>query len=314
MIYHPRDRFRCKNSGIIQGKLLFFLLAIGILSLLFYFLYKPSTSVVSPIPQKDMFSFLLPIFSRKKNPDELKKKIIEAIGTTIPEYSVMVKDLKNDFSIDMNANTIFTGASVNKLPILGTLYYLAQKGDIDLDRQITIQPEDIQDYGTGQIRYDQPGTMYSVKTLSRLMMQKSDNTAAYILGRQVIGIPKIQQLITSWGMTQTDMENNKTSNTDIALLMEKIYREKVANKALTLEMLSFLKDGTIEDRIPALLPKETVVYHKTGNGVGFLHDVGIVVGPKTTYYIGMFTSGVPDEAEAVRILATISRIVYDFMK
>jgi len=279
-----------------------------------YFFYKSPMTIVSPIPQKSMFFFTLPIFSRKKNPDELKKKIIEAIGTTIPEYSVIVKDLHNDFSIDMNANTIFTGASVNKLPILGTLYYLAQKGDIDLDRQITIQPEDIQDYGTGQIRYDQPGTMYSVKTLSRLMMQKSDNTAAYILGRQVIGIPKIQQLITSWGMTQTDMENNKTSNTDIALLMEKIYREKVANKALTLEMLSFLKDGTIEDRIPALLPKETVVYHKTGNGVGFLHDVGIVVGPKTTYYIGMFTSGVPDEAEAVRILATISRIVYDFMK
>jgi len=236
------------------------------------------------------------------------------MSNTFPQYSVVVKDFQSDFSLSINENMIFTGASINKLPILGALYYLTQKGELNLDRQITIQAEDIQNYGTGSIQYDQPGAVYSLKTLARLMIQESDNTAAYILGRNIIGINKIQDLIDNWGMVQTDMENNKTSNADIVRLMEKMYREKIANKALTLEMLSFLKDGVIEDRIPALLPKGTIVYHKTGNGVGFIHDVGIIVGPKTTYYIGMFTGDVSNEEETIQKLADLSKKVYDFMK
>jgi len=239
---------------------------------------------------------------------------MDNVGNSFPQYSVVVKDLQSDFSVQINENNIFTGASVHKLFIFGALYYLVQKGEIDMDKKIVLQQDDIQNYGTGSMRYDTPGTTYSVKTLAHLMMQKSDNTAAYLLGRQMIGMDKIQQLTDNWGMTQTDMENNKTSNADVARLMDKIYREKIANKALTLEMLSFLKDGTIEDRIPALLPKGTTVYHKTGNGVGFLHDAGIVVGPKTTYYIGLFTGDVANEEETIQKLAELSKTVYDFMK
>lgn len=290
------------------------LLLLSIPSILLSIFWRPTTPIVSPIPQKDLFSFSFPIFSREKNPDDLKIIILETMSNTFPQYSVVVKDFQSDFSLSINENMIFTGASINKLPILGALYYLTQKGELNLDRQITIQAEDIQNYGTGSIQYDQPGAVYSLKTLARLMIQESDNTAAYILGRNIIGINKIQDLIDNWGMVQTDMENNKTSNADIVRLMEKMYREKIANKALTLEMLSFLKDGVIEDRIPALLPKGTIVYHKTGNGVGFIHDVGIIVGPKTTYYIGMFTGDVSNEEETIQKLADLSKKVYDFMK
>jgi beta-lactamase class A len=295
-------------------KIFVLIVFIGIPVYMLYFFLRPSATLLSPIPQKDIFTFTFPNFSKKKNPDDLKKIILDTIGNTIPQYSVVVKDLQSNFSVNINENIIFTGASVNKLPILGALYFLAQKGDIDMDKQITIQPDDIQDYGTGSIRYDPPGTLYSIKTLARLMIQVSDNTAAHILGRYVVGMDNIQLFMDSWGMVQTDMENNKTSNSDISRLMEKMYQEKIANKALTLEMVSFLKDGTIEDRIPALLPKGTTVYHKTGNGVGFIHDVGIVVGPKTTYYIGIFTGDVAREEEVTQKIAELSKKVYDFMR
>ena len=47
---------------------------------------------------------------------------------------------------------------------------------------------------------------------------------------------------------------------------------------------------------------------------GFLHDAGIVVGPKTTYYIGLFTGDIASEEEAIQKLAALSKAVYDFMK
>jgi beta-lactamase class A len=216
--------------------------------------------------------------------------------------------------MDINSSVIYTAASVNKVPILAALYYYVQKGDIDLDKDITVQKEDIQDFGTGSMRYDPEGSVYSIKTLASLMIQKSDNTAAYLLANQVLTVNKIQPLINSWGLTQTDIVNNKTSNKDMDLIFEKIYSGGVANQAYTQEMLSLLSDSDFEDRIPARLPKDVKVYHKIGTEVNTIHDVGIVEHGKTKYYIGIMTTDVASEDQAAKTLADISKKVYDYMK
>lgn len=257
---------------------------------------------------------VLSVFSKKKNPDELQEKIKEAIGLTWKNYSILVIDTTSDFKVGINEDEIFTAASVNKIPILAALYTKAQSGEVDLDEVITLQAEDIQDYGTGSIRYEKPGTTYTIKTLAKLMMQQSDNTAAYILANHIIGIDTIQELLSSWNMTQTDMAGNKTSNADIALLMKKIYQGGIANVASTKEMLAFFKDGEFEDRIPGALPKDVEVYHKIGTEIGIMHDVGIVALPTTKYYIGMMVSDVTNEDETTKLMATVSKLVYDYMK
>lgn len=271
------------------------------------------THIISPLPDSKSPNVISYVFGGKKNPDDLKLQLLNLIDAKWNNYSIYVKNLNDDFQLDINKSIIYTAASVNKIPILASLYYSAQKGDVDLDKTITLQKDDIQDYGTGSMRYDDPGTVYSVKTLARLMMQKSDNTAAYIIANHILSINTIQSLINTWGLTQTDIINNKTSNNDMAILLEKIVREKIANKAFTQEMLSLLKDSDFEDRLPKLLPKGTTVYHKIGTDVGALHDVGIIVTPKKTYYLGIFTSDITDEAETTDLEAKVSKAVYDFL-
>ncbi len=117
-----------------------------------------------------------------------------------------------------------------------------------------------------------------------------------------------------WGLTQTDIVNNKTSNKDMELLLSKIYRGKVANVAFTQEMLAFLQDSDFEDRLPALLPKDANVYHKIGTEVGVIHDVGIIKHDGLTYYIGIFTSDVNDEPQTTKLMAEISKAVYDYLR
>ncbi len=271
--------------------------------------------IVSPVPEK-MEKASKPftnLFKPKKDPAELKKIIQSTIGNTWPNYSVAVVDLKGDFVMNINDAQIFTAASVNKIPILAGIYYYVQQGSIKLEDTVSLQEQDIQDYGTGSIRYDPPGTSYSIKTLARLMMQKSDNTAAYILANYTIGLPKLKSLLTSWGMDQTDMDNNKTSNKDMAALMKKMVNGNIANVAWTQEMLSFMKDSDFEDRLPKNLPPDTPVYHKIGTQVAAVHDVGVVVGPTSTYYIGIFTENVPDEEQAAELVSNLSKKVYDFM-
>lgn len=281
----------------------------------------PATPVLSPLAEdaketktSSSNTSLRTIFSKKKNADELTQRIKNTIAATWKNYSVLVVDTASDFTVGINEEEIFTAASVNKIPILAALYTEVQSGNVDLDTVITLQEADIQDYGTGSMRYDGAGSTYTIKTLAKLMMQQSDNTAAYILANHIIGIDTIQQLLNAWDMVQTDMTNNKTSNADIALLMKKIYQGNIANVANTKEMLAFFKDGEFEDRIPAQLPTEVEVYHKIGTEIGIMHDVGIVVGPTTKYYIGIMVSDVTNEKETTELMAAVSKLIYDYMK
>lgn len=274
-----------------------------------------ASSIISPLVDNQPASnsvFLF--FDKKKDPKILNNKLAEIIGDKWTGYSIYVKSLNTDFIMGINENNVFEAASINKLPILAAVYYLAQKGSVDLDKIITLQASDIQDYGTGSIRYDPPGSTYTIRELAKLMMKKSDNTAAYILSRYVIGNKQMQEFVDSWKLLQTDMNKNTTSNTDVALLMEKMFRGKMVNQDLTNEMLSFLTNSDFEDRIPALLPKTATVYHKIGNTIGGIHDVGIVVDGKKQYYLGIFTTGISNEVEATQTAGLISKAVYDFLR
>lgn len=269
--------------------------------------------VISPL-QEGAYKKFLGVFTVRKDPLVLKQKIKDAIGNTWKNYSVYVVDLHSNFSMGINEREMFAAASVNKLPIMAVIYDKAQKGEVNFDQIVTLQAEDIQDYGTGSIRYDPPGTTYSVKTLVRLMMQKSDNTAAFVLANYIADLATIQSVISAWGLTQTDMVNNKTSNHDMYLLLNKMYGNNIANPAQTAEMLGFMRDSDFEDRLPKELPNDAIVYHKIGTGDGgIIHDVGIVVSGSTAYYVGIMTADVPDAEKAAKLEAKISKIIYDFM-
>jgi beta-lactamase class A len=308
-----------RRSHSILSRLARLLTLITILWVCAFFMVRHtqnSNKIISPLAddfvpesQPNIFS----IFRREKDPDKLKLLVKTMIGNNWNNYSVYVLDLNSKFTMGINESTIYSAASVNKIPILATLYAQTAQGKVDFDRIITVQEKDIQDYGTGSIRYDGAGSTYSIKTLARLMMQKSDNTAAYLLGTEILGLPAIQTYINGLGLTQTNMNQNKTSNKDMALLMEKIYARKLTSAGESAEMLDFMKDSDFEDRIPGLLPKDVTVYHKIGTGVGAVHDVGIVEHGKTKYYVGFFTSDITDEEQAAKLLSEVSKTIFDFM-
>lgn len=308
MISHSTQKVNLKT-------LLFFLSLIGggIIGLR-AFIFRPAPHIISPLAEEVVATNSLRVLFTQKPKDttELIQKIKEVIEKQQGIYSVYIFDINDNKGYGINETTIYTAASVNKLPILAALYYEAQRERIDLDKRITIQEKDIQDYGTGSLRYEGPGGVYSIKSLAQIMIEKSDNTAAYVL-TNYIGESRIQELVSTWNLTQTDIKNNKSSNKDLAILMIKMYKGGIANEALTTEMIGFLDDSDFENRIPRLLPKEVKVYHKIGNEIGNTHDVGIVAHPKYPYYIGVLTNDVLNEVETEEVIAQISKLIYDYI-
>lgn len=314
-MYH-RDRYGNKKGSPVK-KFFGLVLVLGVAILLMRLVgSNRSTSVISPIPdeKRESTSILAGLFTKKKSPEDLRIKIQETVDNRLRNYSVYVKDFNSDFVTGINESVIFTAASVNKVPIVAALYYYAGKGEIDLDERVTVQSADVQDFGTGSIRYDHSGSVYAIKTLAKLAIEQSDNTAAYVLGTYTVGFEKVQKLMDDWGLTQTDMVNNKTSNQNMSVLFEKMHKGDVTNAASTQEMLAFFKDTDFEDRLPSLLPKTVAVYHKIGNEIAIMHDAGFVTDGKTSYYIGVFTNDITDEEETKKIIAEISKLVYDYLK
>ena len=272
------------------------------------------TVVVLLIGRSLTFLPRLTLFSNLKTETlALKNQIKEFIGKQKGNYSVYFSDLDNtNLSFGLNEHEVYIAASLNKPPIIAVLYYLAKENKLDLSEKITIQEDDIQDYGTGTIRYEEPGAVYSFKTLAKLSLQKSDNTAAHVLIAK-IGTERVQKTIERFGLTQTDITNNKTSLLDMYILLKKIYKGEIANPSLTHELLGFLKDTDIEDRIPKLLPKDAIVYHKTGDAVGSIHDVGIVKQDNVAFFVGVATADVGDqEKETKNTIAKIAKKIFDF--
>lgn len=281
-------------------------------------------AIVSPLV-KSQNSFLSPLPAVKPKPSyqqaniATEKELIEKVKKLISEsqngtYSFYVYDLNTKKGFGLDEQMMVDAASVNKIPILASLYHLAGKNEIDLEKIVVPQPSDIQDYGTGSIRYADPGTPYSIKNLARVMMRESDNTAAYILSNHIIGLIKIQTLMDNWSLAQTDITENKTSVKDMAILMTKMYKNDVTSKALSAEMLGFMTQTDIEDRLTPGIPTDVKIYHKTGDAIGKIHDVGIIEFSKRPYFLGVFSIDVTDEEKAKKTIAEISHLVYGYMK
>lgn len=252
------------------------------------------------------------ISNTKKDTEAVKKDIKQMLDKIPGSYGVYYASLTTDISFGINEKQVFTAGSVNKAPIIATLYNFAKNGKIDLDENITLRKKDIQDYGTGSLRYAEPGRVYSLKTLAKIALQQSDNTAAYLIAIR-IGEDTIQKTINDWGLTQTDMANNKTSPYDMYLLFAKIYKNEITTPALTKELLGFFTNTDFEDRIPLSLPKDIAVYHKTGDTVGGIHDIGIIEMKEKAFYLGIMTADIGNkEDETKQYIGIIAKKVFGF--
>jgi len=225
-------------------------------------------------------------------------------------YAVSVIDLASNQRVDLDATSSMDAASVNKLEILAALYHQVELGRLSLDQTVRTGADDIQDYGTGVIRYQPVGTTYTLNDLARLLVEQSDNTASFMLA-QIVGLPTVDALVQQWGLPQTRVGELTSSAHDAATLMALLYHGRLANPAHTKQMVEYLSHTAWNDRIPAGVPASVTVAHKIGNQVNVVNDVGIVYLPGRPYVLSIFSADV-NEDQAVGVEQAISRTVYDF--
>jgi beta-lactamase class A len=103
----------------------------------------------------------------------------------------------------------------------------------------------------------------------------------------------------------------KTSASDMAVFLERLYNGKFANSSNTTKMINLLKNQQVKTKLAKYLPKNAVIAHKTGELGSFSHDVGIVYLSNGNYIIAVL-SNTSNQLDANEKIAQLSKKVYDY--
>ena len=109
--------------------------------------------------------------------------------------------------------------------------------------------------------------------------------------------------------------NNTTTAYDLLLIFDAMARGQIINRAASDSMINILLDQEFRNIIPAKLPTEVKVAHKTGSITGIQHDSGIVILPDGRKYVLILLSRFEpdDEKKAIAAMADASEMIYQYM-
>lgn len=147
----------------------------------------------------------------------------------------------------------------------------------------------------------------------RAMLTVSDNGCGRILG-QTLGWGDYNKRLIELGYTNTKLDQNNITTTaaDVAKFYRKLYEGKLLSGANNQKLISLLKDQRVTNRLPRGLPTGTEIAHKTGDLSGYMHDAGIVYGPKTDYLVVALSGPWGKSGQSFPAFEQLSRELYDY--
>jgi len=263
---------------------------------------------------------------------EIKNKLDSAKGI----YGLVYKDLQTGENIFYNEKENFHAASTMKTPVMIEVFKQAEEGSFSLDDSILVKNEfksivdsslyrmDISE-DSGENLYQFIGGKKTIRQLVYDMITVSSNLATNILIDLVhaenvmrtmkeIGAENIKVLRGVEDIKAFEKGlNNTTDAFDLMLIFEKIATGEIISKKACSEMINILLNQEFNSRIPALLPSDVKVAHKTGSITGIEHDGGIVILPDGRKYILIILSkGIQGSKLKTNIQAEVSRMIYDY--
>jgi beta-lactamase class A len=280
---------------------------------------------------------LLPAISFGQKLDALYGDVQRILKPVQGTFAVAFESLNGEGTLFLNEREMFHAASTMKTPVMIEVFKQGREGRFSLDDSLVVrnQFKSIVDGSPYQLdlKDDSDDSMYklvgeksTVRKLVRQMITVSSNLATNLL-IELVDATKVTATARSLGASSIEVLrgvedgkafekglNNRTSARDLLVVMQAIAQGEAVDSAASAEMLGVLFDQRFNELIPALLPKDVRVAHKTGNITGVEHDSGIVFLPDGRRYVLVILSkDLKDVAAGKKAIAEVSRKIYDFM-
>ena len=270
--------------------------------------------------------------------DNLKPEVEKLIAASGAEtVGVAIYDTETKQSLLINERVSLHAASTMKLPVMMAIFKRADQKKIPLNEPVEIKNSFYSIVDGSQYRlnrdddsdqeiYSRIGQSMPVIQLVDRMITWSSNLATNLLIEK-IKADNVTALMRELGANEIQVlrgvedpkafqagKNNTTTAYDLMLLLKLIAENKFMNRRVCEKMVEILSSQRFNDGIPAGLPTATRVAHKTGNITKHNHDAAIVYAPgRKPYVIVVLTKGIAEQKRSSKLIADISRVVYQTM-
>jgi beta-lactamase class A len=279
-----------------------------------------------------------PAPQEQKDLDTLKSEIKEELSLVEGDFAVAFRLLEaTGEEILINEKESFHAASTMKTPVMIEVYKQAAAGKFQISDSITVHNEfksivDGSPYSmqlgvdSEEELYDRIGKKATIYDIVYAMIIKSSNLATNIL-IDLVGAEQTTQSMRKLGaddiMVLRGVEdqkafdqglNNTTTAYDLMVIMEAIATGQAVSEGADNKMFSILADQHFRDLIPAHLPDDVVVAHKTGFITGVQHDSGIIrLSDGRQYVLVLLSKNLKDVEQGKEAMGRVSRMIYDYV-
>ncbi len=228
--------------------------------------------------------------------------------------------LNNAAWVGVNERELFTAASTVKVPLAMFVYKMAEKGNLNLSSVYTLEELDLNDT-FGDLYKVGADNQFTIEELVKIMLEKSDNTAANALYKILnrIGIDSPLDDVYNFMGWEFNEFGKKPDYEKIHLkilsnMFLTLYNAEYVNVEHSNKILEYLANTPFDDKIAAGLPAGVQVSHKIGvaSNQETFSDCGIVYAPNRHYVLCLGSNG-GDEKMAAKFMAEVSAAVYDYV-
>ena len=252
--------------------------------------------------------------------------------------AVALHDSETGLDLRYDADRWFHGASTIKVAILLAVYGEIARGRLAPQSRLHVRNRFLSAYDGSPFRvladrdsdsevHAAIGKTMRVSELALHMIATSSNLATNLL-LDLIGLEAVHRTIDHFGLSGLDVcrgvedekafehgiINRVTANGLVALL-GLIADERAYSPELSRQMLDILHQQEFRKGIPARLPREVRVAHKTGDISTISHDAGVVYAPgRKPYVIAILTEWAPNVSNRSATIASLSQVVYEQLR
>lgn len=268
--------------------------------------------------------------------NSLRRQIVSISEEAGAEASaVAFYDYRHRTEWSYDANRWFHAASTIKVPVLLGVYAAIDKGKLQPYSRVHVRNRflsvaDGQPYRVEATRDSNSevhaalGRTLQIRELARHMIVTSSNLATNLL-IDVVGLKQIQASLEELGLSGIELRrgvediaawdqgiNNRVTAQGLLSALRVIEEHQHFSAESCREMLDILHSQEFRSGIPAGLPDDARVAHKTGEISTVAHDAGLVYLPnRDAYVVVILTEWKPEIGGRKDTIARISKAVYE---
>lgn len=264
----------------------------------------------------------------------LIEKLKSAIAKSGAEVSIAFKDLENIQQFSINPVEMHA-ASLMKVPVMIEVFRQAERGKYSLDEKIIVTNKfksivDGSHYSLAVIEdsdddiYRHIGKEMALRELVFRMITVSSNLATNIL-IELVDARSVMETLSELNIHNMkvlrgveDIKayekglNNRTDALSMMQVMLSIARGEAGSEKACREMIEILSQQKYRNKIPAGIPPNIKVANKTGSITRIDHDAAIIFPEgRKPYILVIMTRGIEKREDAEKLIAGLSRIVYE---